>query len=97
MLWGPLGVLKKHFDQFWEFHFEALEANGGQNAPETSGEVGLSWKWSRKIPGEILTYLDTKKVKIRPFKPEFELLQIILKSGKFKNESKLILKVQLIP
>ena len=60
-------VLKKHFDQFWEFHFEALEANGGQNALETSGEVGLSWEWSRKIPGEILTYLDTKKVKIRPF------------------------------
>ena len=47
---------QKHFDHFWEFHFEALEANGGQNAPEKS----------RKIPGKILTYLDTKKIKIRP-------------------------------
>ena len=26
---GPLGVLKKHFAQFWELNFEALEANGG--------------------------------------------------------------------
>ena len=64
---GPLGVLKKHFDQFRELNFEALEADGGQNAPETSGEVGLSWEWSQKIPGKILTYLDTKKVQIRPF------------------------------
>ena len=63
---GPLGVHKKHFDHFCELNFEALEANGGQNAPETSGEVGLSWEWSRKIPGKILTYLDTKKIKIRP-------------------------------
>ena len=39
-----IGVLKKHFDHFWEIHFEALEADGGQNAPETSGEVGLSWE-----------------------------------------------------
>ena len=73
---GPLGLPKKHFDQFWEFHFEALEANGGQNAPETSGEVGLSWEWSRKIPGEILTYLDNKKVKIWPLYPELLMVNL---------------------
>ena len=65
-LYTPKGT-QKHFDHFWELNFEALEADGGQNAPETSGEVGLSWEWSRKIPGKILTYLDTKKVQIRPF------------------------------
>ena len=34
----------KNTDHFWEIHFEALEADVGQNAPETSGEVGLSWE-----------------------------------------------------
>ena len=63
----PLGVHKKHFTQFRELNFEALEANEGQNAPETSGEVALRWEQSRKIPGEILTYFNTKKVQICPF------------------------------
>ena len=31
------------------FHFEVLEADGGQNAPETSGDLRLSWEWSQDI------------------------------------------------
>ena len=33
-------IIYKHLtDQFWELNFEALEANGGQNAPKTSGDL----------------------------------------------------------
>ena len=86
---GPLGVLKKHFAQFWELNFEALEADGGQNAPETSGEVGLSWEWSRKIPGKILTYLDIKKGKIRQLYLILPLFNIICNSSNFGKSGRI--------